>query len=132
MITETLLNSLKSLFSSLGAKTSDSNYAVGLFDKTNGEPKGMMGISDLTLVMGVRAKILTSIIDITNLGLGAFVATRASTVSGLPTGYGDNAVFIYRNIYNNEESAVFTIVVDIEGNAGIYTRRRDDISFIKQ
>ena len=52
MITETLLNSLKSLFSSLGAKKSDNNYAVGLFDKTNGEPKGMMGMSDLASVLG--------------------------------------------------------------------------------
>ena len=38
MITETLSNSLKSLFASLGAKTTDNNYAVGLYNKTNGEP----------------------------------------------------------------------------------------------
>lgn len=47
----TTLNTLKNVFSALGAKTSDDNYAVGLFDKTSGEPKGMMGISDLVSVM---------------------------------------------------------------------------------
>ena len=54
MITDTLLDGLKSLFSTLGAKTSDSNYAVGLYDKTSGEPKGLMGMSDLQSVLGVR------------------------------------------------------------------------------
>lgn len=54
MITDTLLLGLKDLFHTLGAKTSDSNYAVGLYDKTSGEPKGMMGMSDLSSVLGVK------------------------------------------------------------------------------
>lgn len=43
---------MKSLFSSLGAKTSDSNYAVGLFDKTSAEPKGIMDMASLASVLG--------------------------------------------------------------------------------
>lgn len=48
----TTLNTLKNVFSALGAKTSDDNYAVGLFDKTSAEPKGIMGMSDLSSVLG--------------------------------------------------------------------------------
>ena len=91
---------------------------------------GSLSAAQLASVLGVRAKILTSTIGITNLGLGAFVATSANNVSGLPTEYVDHAVFIYRNIYNN--GGIFTIVVDIEGNRGIYTRRGDGFSFVKQ
>ena len=47
-----LVNALKTAFSALGAKTSDSNYAVGLFDETTAEPKGIMGMSDLASVLG--------------------------------------------------------------------------------
>ena len=53
MDSQSLINGLKDLFASLGAKTSDSNYAVGLFDKTSKEPKGVMGMSDLASVLGV-------------------------------------------------------------------------------
>ena len=52
MTFEELKDGMKSMFSSLGAKTSDSNYAVGLYDKTSAEPKGLMGMSDLASVLG--------------------------------------------------------------------------------
>lgn len=55
MTFDELKNGMKSLFFSLGAKTSDSNYAVGLYDKTSAEPKGLMGMSDLASVLGVPA-----------------------------------------------------------------------------
>ena len=84
MITETLLNSLKSLFSSLGAKTSDNNYAVGLFDKTSGEPKGMMGMSDLASVLGVikdRGTIYSDYQEtVTDDGLYVVTGSNASDV----------------------------------------------------
>lgn len=47
------INTIKNVFSALGAKTSDSNYGVALLDKTSGEPKGLMGMSDLASVLGV-------------------------------------------------------------------------------
>lgn len=52
-------DTIKNVFSALGAKTSDSNYGVALLDKTSGEPKGFMGMSDLASVLGA----LTFIID---------------------------------------------------------------------
>ena len=52
MTFEELKNGMKDLFSSLGAKTSDSNYAVGLFDKISAEPKGIMDMASLASVLG--------------------------------------------------------------------------------
>ena len=48
-----LLNSLKVLFSGLGAKNSDNNYAVPLFSKSDATPVGFMNLSDLASVLGV-------------------------------------------------------------------------------
>lgn len=49
MSTTTLSNALKSLNSQLGTnKTTDSNYAVQIMDKTSGEPKGGMGLENIT------------------------------------------------------------------------------------
>ena len=53
MITDSLSNGIKELFAALGAKTSDSNYAVPLLNKTNGTPQGMMDMSSLASVLGV-------------------------------------------------------------------------------
>lgn len=54
-LTDSLLNGLKSLFSGLGAKTTDSNYAVPLVNKSNAEPAGYMEMSNLaTLMAGVK------------------------------------------------------------------------------
>ena len=57
MTYDELKNGLKSLFSTLGAKTSDSNYGVALLDKTSGEPKGLMGMSALASVLGGLPKV---------------------------------------------------------------------------
>lgn len=46
------INTIKNVFAALGAKTSDDNYGVALLDKTSGEPKGLMGIGELTSVLG--------------------------------------------------------------------------------
>lgn len=49
-----IINAIKGVFSTLGAKTSDSNYAVALLDKTSAEPKGMMDFANLASVLGVQ------------------------------------------------------------------------------
>ena len=53
------INTIKNVFAALGAKTSDDNYGVALLDKTSGEPKGLMGMSDLASVLGVENNIIT-------------------------------------------------------------------------
>ena len=52
MATITGLNMIKSVFAALGAKTSDSNYAVPLLNKTTAEPKGYMDMASLASVLG--------------------------------------------------------------------------------
>lgn len=113
MITETLLNSLKSLFSSLGAKTSDNNYAVGLFDKTNGEPKGMMGMSDLASVLGeVKSETITDF-DLAPLNRLIFVIgtnvqhapyqgnVRGYSVRWLVSGY------LFQILYDSQNDTIY-------------------------
>jgi len=82
MNTISFLNAMKEVFSTLGAKTSDSNYGVALLDKTSGEPKGLMGMSDLASVLGgaitrfVDANtILSNITDDANVCWGRGVDT---------------------------------------------------------
>ncbi len=48
-----LASGIKSIFNALGAKTSDSNYAVALLDKTTKQPAGVMDMSTLASVLGV-------------------------------------------------------------------------------
>ena len=61
MDTISTLNAIKSVFAALGAKTSDSNYAVPLVDKTSAEPKGFMEMANLASVLGgTSTKITTS------------------------------------------------------------------------
>ena len=54
MNTISFSNAFKSLMATLGAKTTDSNYAVPLVNKTSGAPQGFMGMSNLASVLGVR------------------------------------------------------------------------------
>ena len=71
MTFDELKNGMKSLFSSLGAKTSDSNYAVGLYDKTSAEPKGIMAMSNLASVLGgATLQITTQNYDLNNAPYG--------------------------------------------------------------
>lgn len=59
-------DTIKNVFSALGAKTSDSNYGVALLDKTSGEPKGFMGMSDLASVLGVMATYPSTALNISS------------------------------------------------------------------
>lgn len=51
-LTDSLLNGLKSLFSGLGKKTTDSNYAVALLKNSDASAAGYMGMADLAKVLG--------------------------------------------------------------------------------
>ena len=64
------------------------------------------------------------------LPVGIYYSTKANMISGLPTALGCTAVLILRAHYNNNEIA--TVVIDIEGTGGIYTRRFDGESWKKQ
>ena len=54
------LNMIKAVFAALGAKTSDSNYAVPLLSKTTAEPKGYMDMASLASVLGGIVQRVTS------------------------------------------------------------------------
>ena len=88
MTFEELKNGMKNLFSSLGAKTSDSNYAVGLFDKTSAEPKGIMDMASLASVLGGiqgftwRPGPYTGMIN--NMGYGFYYYPPSNEDSSLP------------------------------------------------
>ena len=58
MDTISTLNAIKGVFATLGAKTSNSNYAVPLVDKTSAEPKGFMEMANLASVLGADADII--------------------------------------------------------------------------
>ena len=53
MNTISFRDAFKSLMATLGAKTTDSNYAVPLVNKTSGAPQGFMDMSSLASVLGV-------------------------------------------------------------------------------
>ena len=59
-------NSFKNLMVALGAKTSDSSYAVPLINKTSGAPQGYMEMSALASVLGA-ATIITNQNDLNNI-----------------------------------------------------------------
>ena len=47
-----LVNMMKNVFATLGAKSSNNNYAVPLVDASSAEPKGYMNMSNLASVLG--------------------------------------------------------------------------------
>lgn len=88
-------DTIKNVFSALGAKTSDSNYGVALLDKTSGEPKGLMGMSDLASVLGGMRYNGVSFSDFNNAKQQGVYKIDTGTAN-LPTGaypYGCLVVF---------------------------------------
>lgn len=85
----TTLNTLKNVFSALGAKTSDDNYGVALLDKTTAEPKGLMEMSDLASVLDAQFTYLdgnTDLNTVTTTGkylLPGTAYTNAYTTSAI-------------------------------------------------
>ena len=123
MTFDELKNGMKSLFFSLGAKTSDSNYAVGLYDKTSAEPKGLMGMSDLASVLGVKQSYdISNNVDLNTLRTpGDYKCDRYATVATLantPTGLANAFLmevricpaapeYVIQRIYQNSDSTIF-------------------------
>lgn len=110
MTLDSLLNGMKSLFSSLGAKTSDSNYGVALLDKTSGEPKGLMGMSDLASVLGglINEITIKDLEDETNVDdvvpdiSGIIINFLGDHKDGLPPSYSNAArCFLISMLYAN-------------------------------
>ena len=60
-------NSFKNLMVALGAKTSDSSYAVPLINKTSGAPQGYMEMSALASVLGEIKMVIAPNNPVTNL-----------------------------------------------------------------
>lgn len=86
-----LLNSLKVLFSGLGAKNSDNNYAVPLFSKSDATPAGFMNLSDLASVLGVMKNVAACNID-TELNRKQYYIGQANSLSGtMPALFGGGA-----------------------------------------
>lgn len=82
-------DTIKNVFAALGAKTSDSNYGVALLDKTSGEPKGFMGMSDLASVLGglrSRGEYTGTSLNTLNTGesVGCYLINPAKTTQGMP------------------------------------------------
>lgn len=103
------LNSIKEIFSSLGAKTSDSNYAVALLDKTSAEPKGMMDFANLASVLGVPKKLSTQNPD----NLPSFSICYCVQETSAPTDF-----FICFTLFNENDGAQ----LGVGGNKLFYYR----------
>ena len=100
MATITGLNMIKSVFAALGAKTSDSNYAVPLLNKTTAEPKGYMDMASLASVLGdilfgsggIEITSSTDMDSLTSPGIYVCKSQSiASTLVNLPDGTNFNA-----------------------------------------
>ena len=89
------INTIKNVFSALGAKTSDSNYGVALLDKTSGEPKGMMDFANLASVLGANELIVDNTYDANNmLNRGVVYRWNSSVPSNTPLSYA--AMIVYK------------------------------------
>ena len=81
-LTESLLNGVKSLFSGLGAKTTDSNYAVPLVNKSTAEPAGYMEMVNLSAVIAG-----TSIASLDAAGLDSITASGLYRMNGTSSSF---------------------------------------------
>lgn len=110
MTLDSLLNGMKSLFSSLGAKTSDSNYGVALLDKTSGEPKGLMGMSDLASVLGVMKwqGNIDGVNTPVDTGISVNAQSRGETLLVLCSGHSATG--------NSTTSAIYMLRLGYDGN----------------
>ena len=111
------INTIKNVFSALGAKTSDDNYGVALLDKTSGEPKGLMGMSDLASVLGsiICGSFVGSTIE--NSPYGVYGVYELSRISDSPIQTPSFGLVIKAK---SARGYIISIVVDIQGNGGTY------------
>lgn len=98
MNTISFSNAFKSLIATLGAKTTDSNYAVPLVNKTSGAPQGFMDMSNLASVLGVSLSALKSgdNLDDFRRNDGCSYFSSSSTPSGLPSDFPSNQYGLVR------------------------------------
>ncbi len=66
-------------------------------------------------------------VPIENLGLGCFVSN--GHVTGIPSEYAIDTILIIRVKWSGY---IATTIIDLEGQAGTYTRRREEEAFKKQ
>ena len=115
MATITGLNMIKSVFAALGAKTSDSSYAVPLVSKTTAEPKGYMDMASLASVLGENNyNVITSNTDLDTLfgdvgkPLTLYIIASQSVASSLvnkPVNMTSGAAFLVFTGYTGSNTA---------------------------
>ena len=97
------INTIKNVFSALGAKTSDDNYGVALLDKTTAEPKGLMGMRDLASLLGgikVKPDAAPYITDANDLDTGFVFAYCTKGAANAPQYNNENCYILnLRNTY---------------------------------
>ena len=122
-----IINAIKGVFSALGAKTSDSNYAVALLDKTSAEPKGMMDFANLASVLGVAISVAGPTKDgFAEIIETAFQATQTySSFEGKTQSLSEGRFWGYKHNSNVGEAILLTRVYMLTGNLFLFTRNSD-------
>jgi hypothetical protein len=136
-LTETLSNGLKSLFSGLGAKTTNTtNGGVPLLNTSTGEPNGMMSMANFggqmsNYIFGNGCAPISSNTDLNSISVpGAYRCNSASTAATLTNCPSTGAAFNMFVIspYNGEYPSytpgiAVQIIVDMSGK--IYKRQKE-------
>ena len=121
------INTIKNVFAALGAKTSDDNYAVGLFDKTTAEPKGLMEMNDLRSVLGVMVHggefyhgSLNTLL--TPGAYGIRLGEPGNTITDYPSELADknSVMLVFPNYFSTNTSYVIQLIMSY-----------DEIAFIR-
>ena len=120
-LTESLLNGLKSLFSGLSTKTTDSSYAVPLLNSSK-EPTGDMTLANVLLLASQKMCGITEAcsVDLNNYKVpGVYKTGQASETNALancPVTGGAFILFVF-NPYavNNTTSGCFQLLVTYQG-----------------
>lgn len=104
-------DSLKKVFGSLlPLKTADSNYAVGLYNKADGTPAGMMDMPSLASVLGVNESVIQNTSKQITLSPGDNINIPAYSFSGhlvLLTLSGHSDVYRMMSVSYNAVTKIF-------------------------
>lgn len=120
-LTDSLLNGLKSLFSGLSTKTTDSNYAVPLLNSSK-EPTGNMTLANVLLlasqkVCGVTGSLTGSLNDYKVPGVyKTGQASETNALQDCPATGGAIVLFVF-NPYGatNTTSGCFQLIITFTG-----------------
>lgn len=116
-------NSFKNMLVALGAKTSDSSYAVPVINKMSGAPQGFMEMSALASVLGVVTTNLSnsdSLDNITTPGKYVYKSTNPS-MNGVPSGI-TTPFFMYVDSYTIGNNVVTLQKIVALSSNDIYIR----------